>query len=83
MNGLVDLKGRALLTVLVGSSADQAETKKQSGQVTRRLQLLRAHGLIQKVPKSHRYKITVLGSKLAAAVSYASDSSLKNLSQAA
>ncbi len=26
MNGLVDLKGRALLTVLVGSSAVQAET---------------------------------------------------------
>jgi hypothetical protein len=65
------------------ASADQAETKKQSGQVTRRLQLLRAHGLIQKVPKSHRYKITVLGSKLAAAVSYASDSSLKHLSKAA
>jgi hypothetical protein len=65
------------------ASADQAETKKQSGQVTRRLQLLRAHGLIQKVPKSHRYKITVLGSKLAAAVSYASDSSLKHLSMAA
>jgi hypothetical protein len=33
---------------------DAAEEKRRSTQVTRRLQLLRAHGLITKVPKTHR-----------------------------
>lgn len=65
------------------AGTDKAQTKKQSGQVTRRLQLLRAHGLIQKVPKTHRYQVTALGRKLASAASYASASSLKNLSEAA
>jgi DNA-binding HxlR family transcriptional regulator len=51
--------------------------------VTRRLQLLRAHGLIAKIPKTHRYQITASGRKLASALSYASELSLKNLSQAA
>lgn len=81
---IAGFRNRDLRAILFGpAAANRAETKKQSGQVTRRLQLLRAHGLIQKVPHSHRYKITTLGSKLATAVSYASDRSLKNLSQAA
>jgi DNA-binding HxlR family transcriptional regulator len=68
---------------LFGDSSDEAERRKQSGQVTRQLQLLRAHGLIQKVPKSHRYKATAAGRKLASAISYAEECSLKSFSQAA
>jgi hypothetical protein len=62
---------------------EDKELKKRSGRVTRRLQLLRAHGLIGKIPKSHRYRITPAGRKLASALSYASEINLKTLSQVA
>jgi ribosomal protein S19E (S16A) len=78
------LRNRDLRQIMFGNDrASPDERRRQSGQVTRQLQLLRAHGLIQKVPKSHRYKITEAGRKLATAVSYAEDTSLKAFSQAA
>ncbi len=79
---MLGLRNRDLRAVLYGT-ATGVEKKKQSGQVTRRLQLLCAHGLVQKVPKSHRYKITVRGRQLASALSYVHESDLKTLSQVA
>ncbi len=38
--------------------AQAAERKRQSAKVTRLLRLLRGHGLIAKVPKTHRYQLT-------------------------
>ena len=43
------------------SSACPPERKRASGRVTRLLRLLRAHGLIRKLPKTHRYQLTVNG----------------------
>jgi ribosomal protein S19E (S16A) len=78
------LRNRDLREILFGNDeTNPAGRCKQSGQITRQLQLLRAHGLIQKVPKSHRYKVTAAGRKLASAVSYAENSSLNAFSQAA
>lgn len=78
------LRNRDLREILFGADCkDPAERRKQSGQVTRQLQLLRAHGLIRKIPKSHRYQATAAGRELATAVSYAETSSLKTFSQAA
>ena len=37
------------------------EERRQSGVVTRKLRILRAHGLIAKVPKSHSYQLTEKG----------------------
>jgi len=76
-------RNRDLRAILFDRANEPAERKKQSGQVTRALQLLRAHGLIRKVPKTHRYKVTDLGRRLASAVSYARESSVNKLSQAA
>ena len=39
-----------------------------SARVTRQLRLLRAHGVIKKIPKTHRYRLTHHGHVLAAAV---------------
>jgi len=36
---------------------NEAEQRRQSAAVTRKLRLLRAHGLIHKVPKTHRYQL--------------------------
>jgi hypothetical protein len=82
-HAIAGFRNRDVRVLLFGVPSSDVERRKQSGQVTRTLQLLRAHGLIQKVPKSHRYKVTAAGRKLASAISYAEESSLKTLSQAA
>ncbi|MBM4294521.1 MAG: hypothetical protein FJ126_06395 [Deltaproteobacteria bacterium] len=40
-----------------------APKRRQSSAVTRKLRLLRAHGLIKKVPITHRHLLTTKGSK--------------------
>lgn len=40
---------------------DKPEQRQQSASVTRKLRLLRAHGLIHKIPKTHRYQLTPTG----------------------
>jgi hypothetical protein len=40
---------------------DQAEQRRRSASVTRKLRMLRAHGLISKRHKSHRYDVTAKG----------------------
>jgi predicted transcriptional regulator len=37
------------------------EKRRRSAAVSRKLRILRAHGLIQKVPKTHRYHVTSHG----------------------
>jgi hypothetical protein len=39
----------------------QKEKRRRSAAVSRKLRILRAHGLIQKVPKTHRYQVTSHG----------------------
>jgi hypothetical protein len=51
-----DLRG-----ALHGPLRDADLEKKRRGQTTRKLRLLRAHGLIRKVPKNHRYHVTKTG----------------------
>jgi hypothetical protein len=41
--------------------APESEQRRQSAAITRRLRLLRAHGLIHKVPKTHRYQLSPHG----------------------
>jgi predicted MarR family transcription regulator len=36
-----------------------------AGQMTYDLRRLRLHGLIERIPKSHRYRVTTLGARLA------------------
>jgi hypothetical protein len=42
-------------------AADATERKRRSAQVSRQLRLLRGHGLLKKVPKTHRYQVTDRG----------------------
>lgn len=39
----------------------KSEQRRRSAAVSRKLRLLRAHGLIQKIPRTHRYHVTQLG----------------------
>jgi hypothetical protein len=49
---------------------DAAERRRRCGRVTRLLQVLRAHGLVAKVPRSRRYRVTVQGERLMSAAIY-------------
>ncbi len=44
--------------------ASPQQARRTSAAVSRKLRLLRAHGLIKKIPGSHRYLLTVEGRKL-------------------
>jgi hypothetical protein len=59
---LKGFRNRDLRALLYGNEASTPEVvKRQSGAITRRLRLLRAHGLIMKVTKTHRYTLTDKG----------------------
>jgi hypothetical protein len=47
---------------------EEAGHRRQSGRVSRLLALLRAHGLIQRIPKTHRYQVTARGREQIAAI---------------
>jgi hypothetical protein len=49
---------------------DAAERRRRCGRVTRLIQLLRAHGLVAKIPRSRRYRVTAKGEALMSAAVY-------------
>lgn len=55
-------RNRDLRPLLYGTaSTDAAILRRQAAAVTRQLRLLRAHGLIRKVPRTHRYMVSEKG----------------------
>ena len=80
VNGVRNRDLRPLLLDKVGSSA--AERKRQTAAVTRQIRLLRAHGILRKVPKSHRYQVTATGRTLLTALAAARQADTKKLTQA-
>lgn len=63
--------------------ADEKKHRSQSNRVGRLLGLLRAHGLIRKVAKSHRYQVTTSGRTRLAAIFAARKASVEKLTSAA
>lgn len=56
------LRNRDVVAGLHGKpTTDAAEQKRRSSRATRCLRLLRAHGILQKIPKSHVYRVTTRG----------------------
>jgi len=62
LNGFRNADLRKHLYSSRARSPEQA--RQRSAAVSRKLRLLRAHGLIRKVPRSHRYLLTLQGRKL-------------------
>lgn len=54
-------RNRDLRLILEGDSDDAADRRRASARVSRKLAMLRAHGLIKKIPHTHRYEMTVQG----------------------
>lgn len=55
------------------------EQRRRSGAVTRQLRMLRAHGLIRKVPATHRYQVSAKGRRLITAIIAARQANAKTL----
>ena len=55
------------------------EQRRLSARVSRKLRLLRAHGIIKKIPKTHRYQLTDRGRLLTAAIHATREASLAQL----
>ena len=63
------LRNRDLQTLLfTGTAATKDETRRRSAAVSRKLRILRAHGVIQKLPHTHRYQVTDHGRLLLNAI---------------
>ena len=58
------------------------ERRRQAARVSRKLALLRAHGLIKKIPRTHRYLVTVKGRTAIAALIAARNTSPKQFAAA-
>jgi len=58
---------------------DKDTRRRASARATRRIGLLRAHGLVRKVPKESRYVLSAKGRKVAAAILAASSADTKQL----
>jgi hypothetical protein len=77
------LRNRDLRAALFAGCVDQAERRRQAAQVTRWLSLLRAHGLLVKVQKTHRYQLSALGRRVCTALLAAHATSVNRLTEAA
>jgi hypothetical protein len=83
---LIDgFKNRQIREILFpeAASSDARTQKRLSGKVTRLLRLLRAHGLIAKVPKTLRYQVTEKGRTSLSVILAARGANTKLLLQAA
>jgi hypothetical protein len=49
------------------SNCKEEDLKKYASRITRKLSLLRAHGIIKRIPKTHRYLVTGIGKKIISA----------------
>jgi hypothetical protein len=57
--------------------------RRQSAKITRMIRMLRAHGLIRKIPKTHRYRLTPKGQTAITALTAAQHATIQTLTQLA
>ena len=77
------LQNKEIAAALFSTPANcPRETGRRRAKVTRLLRLLRAHGVIRKIPRSHRYQVTTKGRRIIAAILAARNASISTLLKA-
>ncbi len=76
INGFRNRDVRARLFATKGTAAEQ---KRRASAITRKLRLLRAHGLIRKVPGTHRYMVSATGRRIITALMAARQANVEQL----
>jgi hypothetical protein len=80
---LEGLRNRDLRALLYPQKGTPEEQRRQTGKVTRKLALLRAHGLLRKVSGTHRYQVTERGRRLITALLAARNADVDQLTKLA
>jgi len=81
LNGL---RNRDLRALLLGPQSPCAKARRrQAASITRKLRLLRAHGLIRKVSHTHRYLVTEEGRRIITALLTALNADVEQLTKMA
>ena len=75
-------RNRDIRSALFGQTQEPKQRRREAGRVSRKLALLRAHGLIKKIPRTHRYLLTETGVKAISAILAARQASLSQLAAA-
>ena len=73
------LRNRDLLAKLHPGQHTREQRRRLSARTGRKLRLLRAHGIIRKVSRSHRYTVTAKGREILSAILHAHDASVDQL----
>ena len=81
LNGFRNRDLRAVLFPSATTSVEEAH--RQSAKITRQLRILRAHGLIHKIPHTHRYQLTTDGRTILAGLHAARRATAEQLAQLA
>jgi hypothetical protein len=80
---LTGVRNRDLQAVFFpGSAETPGETRRRCAWVSRRLRLLRAHGLLRKIPGTHRYHVTKIGRRVLTAILTALRTTVRQLTAA-
>lgn len=75
-------RNRDIQSLLYDDPAESVdERRKRSARISRKLRLLRAHGLIKKVQRTHRYELTAGGRSILIAILTAARTSVHQLNQ--
>jgi hypothetical protein len=78
------LRNRDLQALLYDKpTSDPRERRRRSARVGRLLRLLRAHGILKKVPRTHRYQVTTTGRQALAVTLAAADATTAQLTRLA
>jgi hypothetical protein len=81
---ITGFRNRDLRDHLFGASPiDERQARSQTAKVTRLIRMLRAHGLVQKVSKTHRYTVTHRGREVISALINARNAKINDLVQLA
>jgi len=76
-------RNRDIRALLYGQPSSDEQRHRQAAQVTRQLALLRAHGLVVKVPKTHRYQLSASGRRIVAVILAADATAITRLTESA
>jgi len=72
-------RNRDLRALLFKGKVSDEEQKRRAGKVTRKLALLRAHGLVKRISGTHRYVLTEKGSKVCTSLLAARNANINDL----
>ena len=80
---IAGFRNRDIRRALHGDAPDGPARRRQAARVTRLLGLLRAHGLIKKIPRTHRYLLTAEATSVIPALHAINNATLQQLTSAA